>query len=181
MPDPAIVRSEISSPLGPLIVACIGEELIAVDFDDYEDRFRTLITKGFGTAEFTGGAAPEPVIRALNAYFDGDVTAIDRLPTRLAGTDFQRQVWNTLREIPAGETWTYGQLAAHIGRPSAVRAVGRTNGLNPIGIVHPCHRVIGADGTLTGYAGGLHRKEALLKLEGAAFRPLSATDQPQLL
>jgi methylated-DNA-[protein]-cysteine S-methyltransferase len=101
------------------------------------------------------------------AYFDGDVRALDALPVKTQGTAFQSEVWAALRAIPVGQTRSYGQLAAAIGRPSAVRAVGLANGSNPVGVIVPCHRVIGANGTLTGYAGGLERKRWLLAHEAA--------------
>jgi methylated-DNA-[protein]-cysteine S-methyltransferase len=108
---------------------------------------------------------PGPVFDKLAAFFAGDAHAIDDIAVETGGADFQRDVWSALREIPAGETWTYGQLAKHIGRPAAVRAVGLANGSNPVGVVVPCHRVIGASGALTGYAGGLERKAWLLNHE----------------
>jgi len=111
-----------------------------------------------------------PVRDKLKAFFAGDLAAIDSIPVESAGTPFQRAVWKVLRKIPAGKTWTYTQLAARAGRPEAVRAAGAANGLNPISVVVPCHRVIGADGSLTGYGGGLPRKEWLLQHEGAAFK-----------
>ena len=103
----------------------------------------------------------------LKAFFAGDLAAILEIPVESAGTPFQRKVWSVLRKIPAGETWTYTEVAARAGRPAAVRAAGAANGLNPISVVVPCHRVIGADGSLTGYGGGLDRKRWLLKHEGA--------------
>lgn len=115
------------------------------------------------------GAFPDAVAQ-LRAYFAGERTEFD-LPLRLEGTPFQQTVWAALREIPYGETWSYGRLADHIGRPGAARAVGLANGRNPIGIIVPCHRVIGADGSLTGYGGGLPRKQALLQLERARTEP----------
>jgi len=111
---------------------------------------------------------PHGLSAALRAYFAGQLDAIDALPVFGEGTEFQRRVWSALREIPCGETWSYSQLARRIGNAAAVRAVGLANGANPIGIVVPCHRVIGADGTLTGYGGGLERKRWLLQHEGAA-------------
>lgn len=105
---------------------------------------------------------PAGVTSALRAYFGGQLEALDGLLVAGEGTDFQRRVWAALREIPAGTTQSYGDLARRIGSPAAVRAVGAANGRNPIGVVVPCHRVIGADGTLTGYAGGLERKRWLL-------------------
>ncbi len=108
---------------------------------------------------------PAGFTRALRAYFGGELEAIDGLAVAFAGTDFQNSVWSALRAIPCGETLSYGELARRIGRPKAVRAVGLANGRNPIGIVVPCHRVIGADGTLTGYGGGIERKRWLLEHE----------------
>src|SRR3546814_589482 len=102
----------------------------------------------------------------LEAYFTGALQAFD-LPLKPIGTAFQREVWSTLAEIPYGETWSYGDVARRIGKPQAVRAVGAANGRNPIPIVLPCHRVIGADGSLTGFGGGLPAKQFLLTLEGA--------------
>ena len=100
----------------------------------------------------------------MAAYFAGDLTEFD-VPLGLKGTDFQRRVWDGLRQIPFGETWSYAQLAENVGNAKACRAVGLANGRNPIGIIVPCHRVIGADGTLTGYGGGLERKAWLLEHE----------------
>jgi methylated-DNA-[protein]-cysteine S-methyltransferase len=126
----------------------------------------------------TGGTAPAEIVQALGAYFEGQLDALDRLPVAAGGTPFQRLVWSALRTIPAGTTTSYGRLAASIGRPGASRAVGLANGANPIGIVVPCHRVIGAAGQLTGYGGGLDRKRWLLEHErrwspsvGPAERP----------
>lgn len=102
----------------------------------------------------------------MQRYFAGELSIIDDLPVKTAGTDFQRQVWQELRKIPCGETISYGELAQRINRPTASRAVGMANGLNPISIVVPCHRVIGQQGALTGYAGGVERKRWLLMHEG---------------
>jgi len=110
------------------------------------------------------------VVEQLEAYFAGELTEFD-VDLRLEGTEFQREVWGALQEIPYGETWSYGQLADHIGKPGAARAVGLANGRNPVGIIVPCHRVIGADGSLTGYGGGLPRKQLLLQLERERAEP----------
>jgi methylated-DNA-[protein]-cysteine S-methyltransferase len=111
-------------------------------------------------------AAPLPeAVRQLNEYFAGGRRHFD-LPLRLIGTDFQKRVWRELTAIPFGETWSYGQLAKRLDNPNACRAVGLANGKNPIAIIVPCHRVIGADGSLTGFGGGLPRKEWLLAHEG---------------
>ncbi|MET9319828.1 methylated-DNA--[protein]-cysteine S-methyltransferase [Streptomyces sp. NPDC003038] len=112
-------------------------------------------------------ATEEPfpeVVRQLTAYFAGELRAFD-VPVRLEGTDFQRRVWEQLVRIPYGETWSYGELAARLGKPSAPRAVGLANGKNPVGIIVPCHRVIGASGGMTGYGGGIERKVRLLAFE----------------
>ena len=107
----------------------------------------------------------------LRRYFDGDIRAIDTIAVELNGTPFQKDVWTALRRIPAGTTISYSTLAKRIGHSSAVRAVGTANGANPVAIVVPCHRVIGADGSLTGYGGGLDMKEHLLRLEGILPKP----------
>jgi len=117
--------------------------------------------------EAFGEPDPAPfgeVIAQLTEYFAGERTEFT-VPLALHGTDFQRKVWTALRQIPYGETWSYGQLADHLGQPSASRAVGLANGKNPIGVIVPCHRVVGADGSLTGYGGGLERKQFLLDFE----------------
>jgi O-6-methylguanine DNA methyltransferase len=157
------------SPLGNLLlVTCSAGKLRALDFFDFEDRMRRLLRLHYGTPEIGEAAAPATVSSAVDAYFDGDVTAVGGIPVETGGTAFQRSVWAALRAIPAGETRGYGALASMLGRPSASRAVGMANGANPVGIVVPCHRVIGASGALTGYAGGVERKRWLLAHEGAA-------------
>jgi len=122
------------------------------------------------------GRAPGGVRDAFGAYFAGRLDALSGLAWRTGGTVFQRAVWAALCTIPIGQTLSYKGLAEQIGSPKAMRAVGLANGSNPVGIVVPCHRVIGADGGLTGYGGGLERKRWLLAHEGAAFRdtPLAA-------
>ena len=112
------------------------------------------------------------------AYFDGDTRCLNELPTSTEGTAFQRDVWSALKTIPRGETRSYADIARSIGRPKAVRAVGLANGANPVAIVVPCHRVIGADGSLTGYGAGVERKRWLLKIEGVV--PTSPTSQTEL-
>ncbi len=124
----------------------------------------------FGPVPLEPASDPLGAVAAMRAYLAGDLVALDRLPVDGGGTPFQREVWAALREIPAGTTWSYKRLAEHIGRPAAVRAVGLANGSNPLGIVVPCHRVIGADGSLTGYGGGLPRKRWLLEHEGVLLR-----------
>lgn len=160
--------STLATPIGTvLIVTDGGGTLRALDFHDYRPRLDRLLRRHYGTVELADGTVPPPVRQALEAYFDGNLTAVDVLPTATNGTDFQRHVWSELRHVPAGQAVSYGAMSARIGRPRAVRAMGLANGANPIAIVVPCHRVIGADGSLTGYGGGLHRKEWLLRHEGA--------------
>ena len=148
-----------------LIVTDLDGNLRALDFEDYEPRLSRLLARHYGDYSLSEGAAPAAAAKALDAYFAGDITAIDHLPTATGGTEFQRSVWKALRTIPAGATMSYGALAAKLGKPGASRAVGLANGSNPVAIVVPCHRVIGADGSLTGYAGGVERKTWLLDHE----------------
>jgi len=112
-------------------------------------------------------ADPAGAVTSLNDYFRGTIGALDDIPVELKGTAFQQQVWGALRRIPAGATSSYAGLAREIGSPSAVRAVGAANGANPVAVIVPCHRVIGSNGSLTGYGGGLDRKRWLLQHEGA--------------
>jgi methylated-DNA-[protein]-cysteine S-methyltransferase len=144
------------SPLGPIAVSAVEEGLTCVRTGAQEYR------REWGAEEST--PLLEEAVRQLQAYFAGELSVFD-LPLAAAGTDFQQRVWAALRTIPYGTTVTYGEIARRIGSPAAVRAVGLANGSNPLGIVVPCHRVIGADGKLTGYAGGVWRKERLLALE----------------
>ena len=156
-----------ATPVGEVLLVTDGVGAVrALDFADDEDRMTRLLARHAPGASMKAGRAPEPVRTALERYFGGDVHALDGLTVTTGGTDFQRSVWKALRAIPAGETRTYGQLAAAIGSPKAVRAVGLANGRNPVALIVPCHRVIGANGTLTGYAGGLERKRWLLQHEG---------------
>lgn len=152
--------------MGEVLLVTDGEGAVrALDFADYETRMTRLLGRHAPGATLVEGRAPETVRRAVEAYFGGDVLALDGIAVRTGGTDFQRAVWQALRAIPAGETRTYGQLAAATGSPRAVRAAGLANGQNPVAVIVPCHRVIGANGTLTGYAGGLERKRWLLDHE----------------
>ncbi len=160
------ILDRIATPVGEvLLVVDADGAVVALDFEDYEARMMRLLTRHHGAFVLEPGAAPEATRAAVTAYFAGDRRALDGLVVRTNGTPFQHEVWAALRAIPAGETRTYGQLAAAIGRPKAVRAAGLANGQNPVALIVPCHRVIGANGTLTGYAGGLERKRWLLAHE----------------
>lgn len=150
----------VESPLGPLTLRADDGVLTGLYLPEHR---RGPVPGALGARDDAGLPA---VREQLAAYFAGERTAFD-VPLELRGTAFQQRVWAALQEIPYGETRTYGQLAAALGAPSASRAVGLANGRNPISIVVPCHRVVGASGSLTGYAGGVERKRALLALEGA--------------
>lgn len=164
-----LTLDRVATPVGEVLLVTGPEGAVrALDFAGYEDRMHRLLARHSPGARLEEGRAPDGVRRAVEAYFGGDVRALDALPVKTGGTDFQKAVWAALRGIPAGETRSYGQLAAAIGSPKAVRAAGLANGQNPIAVIVPCHRVIGADGTLTGYAGGLERKRWLLAHEGVA-------------
>jgi methylated-DNA-[protein]-cysteine S-methyltransferase len=165
---------QIETPTGRIRIICDDAPNVrAVDWDDCEPRLHELLRRYYGANAFELRQATRPSVaaRALSAYFDGDLDAINGLPTATNGTTFQGAVWSALRKIPAGRTVSYGMLAAQIGKPKAVRAVGLANGANPIAIIVPCHRVIGADASLTGYGGGLNRKRWLLAHERGE-RPL---------
>ncbi|HUZ64414.1 MAG TPA: methylated-DNA--[protein]-cysteine S-methyltransferase [Acetobacteraceae bacterium] len=157
----------IPSPIGTILLVSEGEKLRALDFEDHEHRLHHLLRRHYGDCTLVPANRPGAAGESIEAYFAGDIAALDRIPVETGGTAFQRLVWSALRRIPPGTTTSYGRLAVQIGRPTAVRAVGLANGANPVAIVVPCHRVIGADASLTGYGGGLHRKEWLLRHEGA--------------
>ena len=160
--------AEFHSPIGTIVLAVRDGTLTALVFaEGWPDR-RARLVKRFGDVDLRGAADPAGVSGRLAAYFAGDLGALDAIPVDPGGTPFQRRVWAALRTIPAGETVSYQTLARRIGAPTAVRAVGAANRTNPIGIVVPCHRVIGADGSLTGYGGGIERKRWLLTHERAS-------------
>ena len=162
----------LPTAIGALLIVFDDEgRLRGLDWDDFEPRMRRLLRLQYGSeVELRHARAPHPMRDSLNSYFAGDFSALDRIEVETGGTPFQRKLWAALRTIPPGTTSTYGALAAKIGAPNAVRAVGAANGANPISIVLPCHRVIGSNQRLTGYGGGLNRKSWLLTHEGAAFR-----------
>lgn len=160
-----LLLDRVPSPIGTILLVSDGEALRALYFEDHEPRMHQQLRRLYGAYALTPAEAPAAFREALRAYFDGDLTAPDGLPVQTGGTAFQRQVWAALRPIPPGTTTTYGRLAAALGRAAASRAVGFANGSNPISIVLPCHRVVGADASLTGYGGGLERKAWLLDHE----------------
>jgi methylated-DNA-[protein]-cysteine S-methyltransferase len=152
--------STMESPIGTLTLTVENEVLTGVHMHD--QRHAPVLSPAIERDD----AALAPFVAQLQAYFAGKLTAFE-LPIHLRGTEFQRRVWASLQEIPYGETISYGELARWVGNPKASRAVGLANGRNPVAIVVPCHRVIGADGSLTGYGGGLERKVWLLEHEGS--------------
>jgi methylated-DNA-[protein]-cysteine S-methyltransferase len=158
----------MGTPIGELMLVADGEgRLRATHWTDHEPELGAQLQRQYGDKGFTLERAVNPggLTAAIASYFDGDLRAIDGLPVELVGTPFQRAVWTALRDIPCGSTTSYSGLAQRIGRPSAVRAVGLANGANPVGVVVPCHRVVGANGSLVGYGGGIPRKRWLLDHE----------------
>jgi methylated-DNA-[protein]-cysteine S-methyltransferase len=169
--------STLNSPLGVLlIVSDDRHQLRALDFSNSEAHLHRRLREHYTRYELTEASAPIGVTDALQRYFDGQILALDEIPTETAGTEFQRQVWAALRRIPAGETTSYGELARSIGYddPRVAIDIGSANGSNPIAIVVPCHRVITKSGGLGGYAWGIDRKRWLLTHEGAL--PLASQD-----
>ncbi|GAA2656359.1 methylated-DNA--[protein]-cysteine S-methyltransferase [Streptomyces spororaveus] len=166
----ARTHTVVDSPYGPLTLVATDGVLSGLYMTGQRHR---PAEECFGErVAVTEEPFPE-VARQLSAYFAGELTAFD-LPLHLEGTEFQRSVWDQLVRIPYGETWSYGELAGRLGKPNASRAVGLANGKNPVGIIVPCHRVIGASGGMTGYGGGLDRKVRLLAFEsGVQVRVLS--------
>jgi methylated-DNA-[protein]-cysteine S-methyltransferase len=162
----------LETPIGiALLVTDSDGVLRALDWEDYQARMRELLRLHYGGAvALVDKRAPKPVRDALAGYFAGDLDRLASIPRRFGGTAFQQRVWTALPAVPAGTTMSYGALAAKLGVPRAVRAVGHANGSNPISVVIPCHRLIGANGALTGYGGGLHRKRWLLTHEGVTIK-----------
>ncbi|CAN7581133.1 methylated-DNA--[protein]-cysteine S-methyltransferase [Rhizobium sp. LjRoot254] len=152
--------------IGPIHIVADGGRLIAMEFGDTEHRLMPMLRARFGKEPML-----EPVddlneiTSAIRAYFEGDLAALDAIEVDGGGTEFQRRAWEALRAIPPGETRTYGQMAAALGRPNAARAIGMANALNPVSLVVPCHRLVGSNGSLTGYGGGIARKRWLVDHE----------------
>ena len=174
-PPERLTLERLSTPIGTaLVVTDEAGFLRAYNWTDYEPRVLGWIARHYPKARFGEGRADGAVRAALQAYFEGDAGALGGVPWRASGTAFQLLVWQTLCSIPPGQTLSYAGLAARIGRPTAVRAVGLANGANPVPLVAPCHRVIGSNGALTGYGGGLARKTWLLEHEKARFTAAAA-------
>jgi methylated-DNA-[protein]-cysteine S-methyltransferase len=160
----------LETPIGvALLVTDADGMLRAFDWEDYEARMRALLRLQYDAVQLERGDAPSAMRTALGRYFRGDLDRLATICWRVAGTPFQHKVWTALPTIPAGTTLSYGALAAKLGVPNAMRAVGHANGSNPIGVVVPCHRLIGANGSLIKYGGGLERKRWLLRHEGVVL------------
>lgn len=161
----------VLTPIGGLVLVYDGDALVHVDFEDNATRRTSQLTKRYGEFSYERRTAPHVIVERFQRYFEGDPNALDELERDVVlspgGSDVQRRVWTALRTIPTGTTMSYGGLAKQIGLPGAARAVGAINGQNPLSVIVPCHRVIGASGALTGYAGGLERKRWLLTHERA--------------
>jgi methylated-DNA-[protein]-cysteine S-methyltransferase len=164
-----LALGRVETPVGDVVAAWRGDTLVALEFAAQREQMVRWLKRRFGTTLtlVEGGKDPAGILKRLRAYFRGDIGALDDLKVDGGGTEFQRKVWRALRRIPTGKTTSYAALAARIGKPSAVRAVAHANAVNPISVVVPCHRVIGSDGSLRGYGGGLDRKRWLLEHEGA--------------
>jgi methylated-DNA-[protein]-cysteine S-methyltransferase len=159
----------LATPIGELIVIADGAgALRTIDWTDHEARMKLLLDRYYGKGRYTLTPKRDPggLTSAMRRYFKGEIGVLQDLAVATSGTPFQTSVWQQLRRIKDGTTISYADLARRIGKPKAVRAAGLANGQNPISIVVPCHRVIGSNGSLTGYGGGLHRKHWLLAHEG---------------
>jgi methylated-DNA-[protein]-cysteine S-methyltransferase len=160
----------LQTPIGTaLLVTDADGVLRALDWEDYEPRMRNLLRLQYGAVVLQDARAPTDIRTALTRYFKGDLDRLSMIRWRVAGTPFQRKVWTALPAIPPGATMSYGALAVRLDMPRAIRAVGHANGANPISVVVPCHRLIGANGSLIKYGGGLERKRWLLKHEGVVL------------
>lgn len=158
-----LIKSTISSPIGDITLVTRGDTVIICEFADRDGRVIRQLEQYYPSESVENGRCPQGIKATFAAYFAGDRDALLNLKTDPQGTDFEKRVWQDLKSIKAGLTDSYGGMAKRLN--SSPRAVGRANGRNPIGLIHPCHRVIGANGSLTGYAGGLERKQWLLRHE----------------
>ena len=163
---------QLETPIGlALLVTDADGILRALDWEDYAARMQELLRLQYGAVVLKQAQAPSQIRKALAAYFKGDLDRLAEIEWRVAGTPFQQKVWHALPKISPGTTMSYSALAAKLNSPRAMRAVGHANGSNPISVVVPCHRLVGADGRLVKYGGGLSRKRWLLEHEGAKLKP----------
>ena len=171
MSDIQPTMTRFPSPLGEIHAVLADGKLCEMDFSHIWAVKRKRLERRFGALELVDAINPDGLADKLSAYFAGDLRAVDDIEVDPGGTAFQRKVWRELRAIPAGDTLSYGEFARRIGHANAPRAVGAANGRNPVAIVIPCHRLVGADGALTGYASGIEYKRWLLQHEGALAQP----------
>ena len=157
--------SQLPTPVGAVTLVSTPEGLAGLAFEDRVDSLWRFLEGRFGSIEPNNGGRPDPAAAELRAYFEGAIGALERIRTDAGGSEFQRRVWATLRRIPGGRTTSYNELAQSIGQPTGFRAVATANATNPVAIVIPCHRVIHADGSISGYGGGVDRKKWLLRHE----------------
>lgn len=165
--SPSFISQTVDTPVGGLMLVARGGRLCMAEFADCIERTRRWLSRRMGAACAgpESGSVPTAIVRAFDAYFAGDMAALDAIEVEFFGTAFQHIVWSALRSIPPGDTLGYRAFAERLGRPRAARAVGHANGSNPLSVVVPCHRLVGADGSLTNYGGGLWRKRWLLDHE----------------
>ena len=173
-----ILEDRIDTPIGPLVLLARDGAIVCLEFDDQPQRIARELGPRFGICRTVRKNNPFGLSQAVRDYFAGRLAAIDDVLAEGGGTPFQQRVWSELRRIPAGQAISYRELAGRAGNPEAVRAAGAVNGRNPISIVVPCHRVIGSDGSLTGYGGGIARKRWLLEHEGYFASVPRATPRP---
>jgi methylated-DNA-[protein]-cysteine S-methyltransferase len=169
-----LLIDRIDSAIGTILLVSDGESLCALDYADYEERMRTLLQRHYREFHLQAVVNPQGFSSRIRAYLAGDLGSLNSIPINTGGTVFQHRVWSTLRTIPPGTVLSYGEMASRLGKSTSYRAVGMTNALNPIAIVVPCHRLVGANGALTGYAGGLERKRWLLQHEGVDLVKLAS-------
>jgi len=169
-PPESFSLDRLQTPIGvALLVTDSDGVLRALDWEDFEPRMKQLLRLQYGAVVLKDMRSPKDLRAALSDYFKGDLDRLNTIKWRVAGTPFQQKVWNALPKIPVGTTMSYGALAAKLNSPNAMRAVGHANGSNPISVVVPCHRLIGANGSLVKYGGGLERKRWLLRHEGVVL------------
>ena len=166
-PPLAFNLDRLATPIGTALLVTDGDGVLrALDWEEHAPRMQQLLRLQYGAVALKDARAPSDLKTALSGYFKGDLDRLETIKWQVAGTPFQRRVWTALPNIRAGTTMSYGALAAKLNAPKAMRAVGHANGSNPISVVVPCHRLIGANGALVKYGGGLERKRWLLRHEG---------------
>jgi methylated-DNA-[protein]-cysteine S-methyltransferase len=160
----------MESPIGKLTLASRDGRVCLLHFGAVDRTVRQMLDRWYPAETIEADADPAGAVSRLRAYFDGDLNALESIAVELNGTPFQKRVWETLRAVRPGTTAAYSEIARLISAPSAVRAVGAANGANPVAVIVPCHRIVGTNGSLTGYGGGLPRKQWLLEHEGLRLR-----------